>query len=180
MNELRPEFYWHLADSEGVGSILLHNAHISQGWYCSVSHIAKGDLENALTPYSIFHTDKEKERLWELVRAKNFNDRPSRIKALFAFISLEDAERARREWYPNCDKVIVEMKVSKDANVHIADARHLDCEKAQWPEAAIRYWKEEETANPRMETVINGRVFFPKWEHAPFGPIEKLSASKPA
>lgn len=166
MHNLREEFYWHLTDR---GDMLLHNVRLGKGWFASMSHLAKGNLATATTPYSLQNANSEKERLWEDVRAAQFAELPSRIKALFGFLSKDDAERAIREWFPDKDKVVVEMRVAKQAKVHLADARHLDSAEPEWPKAAIRYWEGKATEDPRPEAIIDGSVYFPDWEREPFG-----------
>ena len=166
MPSLNPEVYWHLTNP---GSILLHNVRLSKGWLPSVSLIAKGDLKNAVTPYAMVNANSEKERLWEEVRKKQFTDRPSRIKAFFAFVSKEDAERAMPEWFPGENKVPVECSVVEGSSVHVADARYLDHDEPHWRDAATRYWQGDRTEDPRLEAVIDGLVYFPKWEQEPFG-----------
>lgn len=171
MYDLRPDVYWHLTHR---GDILLHNVRLRKGWGYSVSAFAKGELENAVRPYSLVNANSERERLWEEVRAAHFTDCPSRIKALFASVSKEDAEWAMREWFTEQDRIVVEMKAAVGAKVHVADTRLLDCAEPQWREAAIRYWNGDRTDDPRLEVVIDGWVYFPNWEREPFGTYKAL------
>ncbi|TPK64736.1 MULTISPECIES: hypothetical protein [unclassified Mesorhizobium] len=165
MKELRGESYWHVTDR---GGILLHNVRIGKGWCASISYFAKGELADAFTPYSQLAGGSDKERVWESVRATHFPDLPSRQKALFVFPSKENAERAIQEWYTGQDKVIVEVRLSMDVKLHIADARHLDHLPSLWPDATMRYWQGAITDNPRPEALVEGVVYFPGWEHEPF------------
>ncbi|MCY1371196.1 hypothetical protein D9M68_523400 [compost metagenome] len=166
MHDLRDEIYWHLTDRDGL---LLNNVRVGKGWFPSVSHFAKGEMANAVTPYSLKNARSEKERFWEEIRATQFDKLPSRINALFGFLSKDDAERAVREWFRGEEKLVVEIRVAKQAKTHLADARHLDRHEPEWRNAAMDYWEGRVTEDPRPEVIIDGWVFFPGWEREPFG-----------
>ncbi|MCV3239685.1 hypothetical protein [Mesorhizobium sp. ZC-5] len=164
---LKPETYWHLTDRS---AFLLNNVHLGKGWTASHSFTARFDgLAEIGTPYAFHASRDDKEQQWESVRNERFSHLPSRQKALFLFTSKDDGERAMEEWFPGCEKLLLEARITSATAVHVADARHLETTQPLWPEAALLYWEGILTPDPRLEVVVDGPIYFPNWQHPPFG-----------
>jgi len=79
--------YWHLVG--GPGAFMFHNnVRVNKGCLFSVSAMVASGLHGAVTPYSVAHRDREKEQLFERVRAESYVALPSRLGALFVFDDL--------------------------------------------------------------------------------------------
>lgn len=161
--------FWH-ADADGT---LLDNGKLNNGWIYSASFIASSDpnLAQATTPYAVGHFDREKEEVWEKVREDEFSHRPSRMKALFLFVSQEDVAYARQHWWGGASRVVFAVLVPQQiAKIHIADSRLLDSARQDWEADARRYWNGDLTEAPFLEAVVHGPVLIPNIEqYGPFG-----------
>ncbi|MBB4001577.1 hypothetical protein GGR03_000624 [Aurantimonas endophytica] len=180
MHQYEPVTLWHLADQ-----MLLHNAWIGKGYADTFSELQEmPGLSDVTTRYA-FHTSQADERsskedAWETVRREQFDHLPSRRKALFAFMSREDAERAALTWGGDLrDRVPVRLHYLPNTLIHVADSRLLDCQPVDWRQRALIYWRGECSANPLKEVILHGRVYFPDWESSPFGLMETKTPGKP-
>ncbi len=160
--EIDDTAYWHVA---ARNSLVFHNARLGEGIFWGASATAQlPGLQNVISPYAAYHADREKEAVFEGVRACEFPGRPSRMKAFFLFDSLTRAEEAQRSWFGQEDRIVVETRIVAGSNRHRADARLLDAHKADWEANARRYWSGEVTADPRPEVIVHGLLYFPEWE----------------
>ncbi len=158
--DFRPETFFHLERSE----LLVNNAKVGKGWIYSASYMATiPGLENATTPYAFGNHHKDKEEIWESIRATEFADKPTRIKALFVFPSLEDAERAATGWFGGESRTLLEIRIPRTSLLHVADARCLDSQKPGWEDAARSYWRGEITSAPHLEGVVFGAAYVQNW-----------------
>lgn len=156
--------YWHLTD-EGL-PILMHNVRLRQGHMLTMDLI-NNMLPGATTPYAALTSEKRKEEVWERVRVEaGYNDLPGRIKTLFAFLSKEDAEIARKNWNLP-DRRLVRLQAQENSKVFMGDSRLLDCREKDWEAHALQYWSGVRTVNPIIEVIISGEVFFPDWRDFP-------------
>lgn len=161
-----PGTYWHFADPN---SDIFHNAFLGKGYTASISAYAHGEFEQVVTRYASFNAEQNKERLFEEIRAVNYPDCPTRLKAFYCFAFKDDADRTKDNWYGAQPKELVEVQILNTASVHVADSKLLDCHPDQWINNAHRYWQREFTNDPLLEIVIQGGIFFPKWNSRPFG-----------
>ncbi|MDX0802476.1 hypothetical protein GOD37_26365 [Sinorhizobium medicae] len=159
--EYRPGTFFHF-DASGM---LANNARVGKGLIYSASWIAMiPGLETATTLYAFGNREKEKEAVWESIRASEFAEKPSRDKALFLFTSREDADRTGALWFGSERRQLFELLVPTTSLLHIADARHLDATKSRWEDAARKYWSGELTEDPHREAVLHGAAFVPNWQ----------------
>jgi hypothetical protein len=164
--ELRTEPYWHLTPARG--STLLNNAYVGQGicWSTTAFRREPG-MEQAITLYGAFG-NVEKEDAWERVRQIVDKNLPSRQHAFFLFDDEAMADHARRTWFPNEDRLLLEARTVTGTRLHRAESRWLDCQPPQWEENAERYWRGEMTREPLPEIIVDGAVYFPGWKAPPF------------
>lgn len=159
--ELGEPLYWHLTQRN---DILLHNVRLGEGICWTVSMITEQPgMQDAVTPYSLLRHDTSKEQRFEAIRKQHFPDHPSRDKALFLFVSKDDAQRGLRDWFPGEARQAVEARIVAGSRWHQADARWLERPPAEWDNSARSYWAGEITADPRLEVVIHGGLYFPEW-----------------
>ncbi|WP_416066090.1 hypothetical protein ACK9YZ_06985 [Rhizobium sp. ZK1] len=159
------EFYENIFWYTDPSGIVLSNAKLNEGWTESVSSFSdRTGLEGATTPYAALHLDREKEALWEKIRADEFPDRPTRLKALFLFVSRADAETAMQTWFRGQDRDFLAIQVPKTSNLHVGDSKHLDAAQSDWDSAARSYWAGHHTAEPFLEGVLYGKAFVHNWQ----------------
>lgn len=156
---------WHLPSQ-----ILLHNSIVGKGTVWSASALAFGELADITTPYAFATAGSAKEQLWEEVRVRIAPDAPTRNKALFAFLSSDDAKRANIEWFSGSKREPVRFRPLQ-ANAIVVDARWLDKAPSDWESAATCYWNGNATADPRWEVILNGSVFLIDWQTFSLGPM---------
>ncbi|WP_338893949.1 hypothetical protein [Sinorhizobium meliloti] len=152
--------FWH-TDPNGM---TLWNAKLNKGWFRTISG-SEGLLpDSATTMYAAFHKDKEKEALWERVRAEEFSHKPTRMKTTFLFVSREDVDVAMSTWFKGQDRDVLPVLVPTTSKLHIADTKLLDCAPSDWEGNARRYWTGEMTENPFREAVLEGPAYIPDTE----------------
>jgi hypothetical protein len=156
---LLPEPYWHVTPQRG--SNLLNNAYLGEVICWSISAIRASGLDGAVTLYGHLNQNRNKEAVWEQIRVERFPALPTRQHALFLFDDEAIANHARVTWFAGQDRVVVEARVVRNANLHRADATLLDGQPDQWESNAARYWRGEMTPAPRPEIVVEGAVYFP-------------------
>src|SRR5690348_4356782 len=89
--------HWHIVGVGGPATFMFYNnVRVSQGSLVSVSAIG---LQGAVTLYSVAHRDREKEQLFERVRAQSYAALPTRLRALFVFDDLAIATLAQETWF---------------------------------------------------------------------------------
>ncbi|MET3585842.1 hypothetical protein ABID21_001951 [Pseudorhizobium tarimense] len=155
-----PDTFYH---GTRKSDFFIHNVKVGKGWFRSASASAKvAGLENVTTPYALFHRDGDKEAVWERVREQNFPDRPPRLKAIFMFASLADAESS--EWFKGEDRALIAVKVPVSENIHVADASWLDSPRSEWETCARRYWEGALTEHPKLEVLLDGSAYAEEWE----------------
>lgn len=161
--------FWHLTTTD---NFLLNNARLGKGWTASVSYFVEMEGNDGfVTPYSMLHRDKDKEAVWEAVRQQKFPKLPSRMKALYAFLTQTDAESALSlgGWFEEESRVIIAVQPSPNAVVHVADAGWLDSRADHWTASASEYWSGAKTDDPKPEVVLHGQFYCPGWREPPFG-----------
>lgn len=163
MENIVAEFYegefWH-ADPHGI---IVHNAKLRNGWTASVSFSIEHtpELSDATTPYAILHQDREKEACWERVRRDEFPGKPSRLNALYLFVSKTDVDLAMSSWWKGEPRIVCSMRVPRISLLHIADTRLLDAFPKDWEESARKYWAGVMTDDPFPEAILHGVAFIP-------------------
>jgi hypothetical protein len=100
------------------------------------------------------NTDQEIELTWELVRRLEFPNEPSRLAAIYASATLDEAGRLRDEWLPDFPAAkIVEL----DAE-HIGryDSELLDLSGNGWDvlERSRAYWRGDASPSPKWELLL--------------------------
>jgi hypothetical protein len=166
--EVCDEPYWHMPDNNyPFGEIFYNNTACGLGVIFSHSVIsASAPFGDAVqSPYSAFNNNKEKERVFEEVRTKDFPELPSRLKAFYLFDHLKLAERDNREWFGNSPRTLVECRLLRDARFHRADCTWLNSSQDQWPEMARRYWSGEMSEAPFPEIVLHGGIYCLHWQN---------------
>lgn len=167
VEEISETTYWHLVSGNSSGGFnFLNNARVARGLVHSASYMAELDpnLANVCTDYSYANRENEKERIFEQIRREQFPNLPARLKALFLFQSIELAERAQREWFPNEPRMLVRAWIADGSKMHIADAELLKGSTENWSANAIRYWSGESTSHPFWEVLVHGSIYLPDWE----------------
>jgi len=165
----KPETYtnqfWHLVDTRDP-NLLHHNAKLAKGVIHSVSHTVNRDpkLEGIVTLYSLLNSNNPKEKLFEAIRANQFNELPSRFNAFYVFDDYQLAERASGEWFSNNNKEIEECQLLPNCKIHKADTGWLDCKEYQWEDYAHKYWGGKMCESPFPEILVEGTIFFPSWK----------------
>ncbi len=115
--------------------ILLHNARLGEGIRWTVSVLAEqSGMQDVVTRYSLLRHDTSREQRFEAIRRQHFPDHQA-VGALIV---------AGGRW-------------------HRADARWLDRSPAEWDNSARSYWAGEITADPRLEVIAHGGLYFPEW-----------------
>lgn len=151
-----PFYHWDMG-------LIRHNSRLTGGWLRSASMERKvPGLEWVTTPYSAGHKDVEKEAYWEKIRLDLFPGKPSRDGAFFVFGTREDADRARKRWFPDTARQLLEIRIPKVTNLHVADTAHLDSLPENWEAAARRYWAGElsEDLDASIPEIIVDGIFF--------------------
>lgn len=165
---LRPEIFFHSAPI--TGTPLYNNVAIHHGLLQSMRIVdALSGLGDAGTLYGLIGGRTPKEKLWESIRANEFADRPSRINNWFLVGSRLDAEKINQEWFPMQSRNILCVRVIEDTKVFPADGKLLNGNEDMWVDNARRYWGGERTAEPIVEYIVEGSVYFPDWRSKPFG-----------
>lgn len=164
--EVSDQPYWHMPGNGFFGDIFYHNATIAKGLVWSHSAVSFGvPFGDAVqSPYSAFNSNKEKERIFEEIRAREFPQCPPRLKGFFLFDDLSLTQRANQEWCGNSPRSVLECRVLQSSLIHRADARWLDSLQDKWPEMARKYWAGEMSDAPFPEIVVMGGIYFPTWQ----------------
>ncbi|WP_158812559.1 hypothetical protein [Methylocapsa sp. S129] len=111
----------------------------------------------------------EKEQVWEAVRIAVCAQAPTRLHAMFLVDDEEIASRAMKTWFAGQERHLLKARIDRRAKTHRADAKWLDYGRGEWEQSASRYWRDEMTADPMPEIIIEGFVYFPEWNNPPFG-----------
>lgn len=171
---------WHFADS-----YTLDRARLNNGLFQSVS--AKLPLEeNCWTISSRHYIDfrhdaqrnvigmimahSNKIEIFELLRKEIVPAAPSRNNCFFAFASQADALAAQTQWGSFPNQVPEPVEIQDDANVFLGDAEYYTNAGTAGltvREAAYRFWLGRRSANPKMEYLVDGTVYFPNWQNFP-------------
>ena len=166
--QLSNSFYYHLTETYAtyiesnlhwmVWNPLLHNAELRDGFVSSVSFYT-GIPEGSGTLYNLCNDSRNKEDVWERVRADEFPLLPSRKNALFLFDDINAACEANRIWF-RLSRDLVRVRIVDESIVHKADSRWLDAYEDEWESAARNYWKGIMTrGNLFPEIVTRGEVY---------------------
>jgi hypothetical protein len=156
--------FWHLAEPD---SLLFHNVFLGKGFYTTASvHAQIPGMEGIVTPYSVFHADKDKERYWEELRVKSFPQCVTRMKTLYAFTSQTDAENSNIAWFGG-GRQVISLELAQ-GTVSIHDSRLLNGRTEDWANLALQYWSGAKSIDPLMEALLHGTLYFPGWEKPPF------------
>jgi hypothetical protein len=167
---LNDETYWHAAPPRGTS--LYHNAFIHEGFVATISLLnAIPETKDALSPYSFKAQNDPKEQIWERVRKEVNANLPSRNGAMFLTGDEAEAKALAAKWFPNENRNILKTRVIKGSAIIRVDAHWLDCQQDEgaWEANALNYWTGERTADPTLEYLVHGSVYFPDWKEKPFG-----------
>lgn len=139
--------------------IFTNNLKVCNGVFYSPSYLRAIDenLKNAVSRYEALHTDKEKENIFEQIRAEHYPYRPSRMGAIYLFPDIETAINANEKWWGNKRK-IYGARVENGSIVLIADSQWLNCSESDYVKNAHMYFQEKKTENPIIELVVMGIV----------------------
>jgi hypothetical protein len=170
---LLPGDYWHFTSSSSV-NFLFNNVWTGQGWLPSMSTVRRTHGDRFITLGDLYPlTGEAAEALWERVRAERFPQKPSRRGAMFLFDRRDLAAGSASKWKPDTDTIVLKVRISRDARVHMGHVGWFDTSEAPREADAARYWAGEPCPNrPDVwEHVVDGQVYFPDWREAPFAPF---------
>jgi hypothetical protein len=168
--KLQQGVYWHLVDANIGALTLLNNAFLAEGLIASISEFRRfPGLENATGPYALRAAFDPKEIVWETTRTRINPDLPSRNGSLYVFDRREIADAIGNIWFGEKPRHLVEARIVDGARVCRVDAKCLNCHPADWQRNAERYWSGEMSADPIPEILVDGWLYFPRWEHPLFG-----------
>jgi hypothetical protein len=160
--------YWHVVGRGGPAAFMFHNnLRVAQGCLQSVSAAVANGLHGAVTPYCAAHRDREKEQLFEPVRAESYAVLPTRLGAMFVFDDRAHAARAQQTWFAEASTHIFECRLFTNAVRHKADSVLLNAQAPDWNGNPHRYWQGQMTAQPLPEIIVFGGVYFPDWQSFP-------------
>ena len=112
---------------------------------------------NTVSPYAIYHSDREKEQIFESIRTDNYPDKPRRLGALFLFNDLNAARLANKNWWQGT-KNLYSVDVQYKLFEMVCDSKWLDCPKEKWVASAHEYFKGNMTQSPLPEVLFIGSV----------------------
>jgi hypothetical protein len=145
--------------------ILLNNMEVMKGTIPSASFTnALAGISGAVSMYQVANRHQDKESVFESVRQAEFPDAPSRLGAIYCFVSEDDANKANANWWNNA-REIVAVEARDIIAMGVYDSKQLDAPQSDWEEAARRYFSGEHTAEPVLEVVICGRIHIYDWEN---------------
>lgn len=124
--------------------------------------------EGLLSPYEAFSIEREKEDVFETIRAREFQNAPPRKGALFLFSTPQDATAANAKWWHG-QRVILPANILNASRVGAFDSTQLDAPRDQWESAARAYWSGAMTTHPQIEILLDGTVQLQGWE--PYGKL---------
>lgn len=99
--------------------------------------------------------DQEIELIWDLVRRLEFRNQPSRLAAIYASATLDEARRLRDEWLPDFPAAkIVELAAQQIGRY---DSELLDLSGNGWDvlERSRAYWRGEASPTPTWELLLD-------------------------
>lgn len=139
--------------------IFSHNLKACKGIFPSASFMRTVDenLKSMVSPYEVTHTDKEKESVFERVRAIHYPHSPSRMGAIYLFQDYKTALLANEKWWNN-GRRFYETKILNGSTFMIADSEWLNCSIDAYEANAHNYFQGKATANPMAEVVVTGVV----------------------
>ncbi|MBS7811222.1 DUF2441 domain-containing protein [Roseococcus pinisoli] len=171
---------WHFADA-----YTLDRARLNKGFFQSVSAKLPGELNcwtisskhfadaqygaNGML-FKVFNSHANRIEIFELIRKEVAPTAPSRNDCFFAFASRADAVVAQSSWQSFGGLRLEQVQIQDDANVFLGDADlYTNAGTAGlWVrDAAYRFWLGRRSANPKMEYLVGGTVYFPNWESFP-------------
>jgi hypothetical protein len=149
--------YYLAADPNDV--MFSNNLKVCKGVFPSPSFIRAMDdnLKGMVSSYEVLHTDREKEAVFEKVRAEHYPDSPSRMGAIYLFPDYETAVSANREWWNN-SRNLYEAKIKDGSSVLTADSQWLNCNPSEYEAFAHKYFQQKRTKNPVIELVVMGVI----------------------
>lgn len=152
--------------------LFCHNIAINSGRIAAVllGRLAHPEWSGILSPYEAFTHEREKEDVFEKIRASEFETCPPRLGSIYAFPSNETAARANELWWGG-RRIILEATVMQANRIGTFDARHLDAPRENWEISARSYWSAKLSENPFPEVlmVIEGVIQLSGWE--PYGKL---------
>ncbi len=149
--------YYLAADPDDL--IFANNLKVCKGVFPSPSLVRELDenLKGMVSMYEVMHTDREKEAVFEKIRAEHYPSRPSRMGAIYLFKDYGTAERANKKWWDN-KRNLYETKIRNGSIVMVADSQWLNCTATDYESNAHSYFQERTTDNPLIEVVVMGVV----------------------
>lgn len=96
------------------------------------------------------------ELILELIRQKDFPEKPSRLKSLFAWTSIVDADRFRRRENRFKDSPIFEV-IPRGTEYHLADMNllNISCANSEFLQRCEWYWSGKGGPTPSWEAIIS-------------------------
>ncbi len=169
---------WHLTPRS---SVLLHNAFLAQGCWCSMGSFAANARATPDLCRPTKHSTVSPVR-------RNCGNRFGSTEHQTGLRGLELSlcsrmrtrpELTRQKWFSSEERVAVRAVAFPPplASVHRADAGWLSRPEAEWEDAAIHYWRGTASQAPLFELMVQGKIYFPDWQNPPFG---LLAPSLPA
>lgn len=171
--ELLPGDHWHVTSASSA-NFLFNNVWMGQGWLPSMAGVRRDHGDRFITTGDLYPLmGKDTEEVWERVRAARFPHKPSRRGATFLFDRHDAATEFASKWMPDTDTVVLRSRISIHASVHTGHVGWLEASAGERKDAAARYWAGEPCPGRHeiLEHVVDGLVYFPDWEMAPFGPF---------
>ena len=139
----------------------------------SLARQSHPEWQGIVSPYEAFHRDREKEAVFERIRAIDFPSCPPRLGAIFLFPTEDAANRANRDWWSGA-RIMLPATITFALRQGELDAKLLEVPREDWEAAATRYWSGDRVQEPAPEMLIDGIVQLEGWE-----PYAKLFGQLP-
>jgi len=161
---------WHLANPD---SLIFNNAFFGKGWVTTASFLAEYVGAGVVSDYQVFNRQPAKEAVWERIRREEAPNSPSRMGSTYLFETEADADTAIASWFAALRKIKLEALAFSPTVVTLfrADSSWLNRPQVEWEDAARQYWRGVLSAEPMVELLAHGRLYFPGWDRPPFGPM---------
>ena len=139
--------------------IFTNNLKVCKGIFASPSHMREVDenLNGMVSPYEIMHADREKEAVFENVRATYYQHLPSRMGAIYLFQDYKAALLANERWWGNGRK-LHETIILDGSIFMVVDSEWLNCTADAYKANAHNYFQGKTTDVPLVEVVVKGVV----------------------
>lgn len=113
-------------------------------------------LKNATMPYELFNLEKQKEEVFEQIRAKKYPEKPPRLGSFFLFDDPALAKAKNQEWFQG-KRILCKVQLLQGRTFK-ADSFWLNCKPENYEENAQKYWSGEMNQNPAPEIIFDGMI----------------------